>query len=212
MSKPIIFSILLSLAFVQARASDDYSSYDDIIRELRGAEVTASAPARDSGFDAIRIHAGAGFVTSRANLKTPGGLPDSASFNGAEVFMGVDLFSRYWQAEGALRSFNPEDFSKTTIALREFDLKITHRDYFSRSFFWRAGAGMTARYLSFARRLEGLENANYTTPASLFLLGVGTQLTANFSFGAEINYRAALITDTIERSAVDGNLRMTGTF
>lgn len=218
MTKQTVFVLIFCLSFVQAgrplsaHASDDYSSYDDIVRELKASEVATSVPSRtDSDFEAIRIHAGTGFVSTHANFRTPGGMPDSASLNGFEVFMGIDLFSRNWIAEGAARSFNPEAFAGTKIALREFDLKIIHRDTIGRTVYWRGGLGVAARYITFDQKPLGL-NDSYTTPATIFLLGLGAQFNSNLSLGADLNYRTALITDTIEKSAVDGNLRLTGTF
>lgn len=217
MTKQTVFAFTLCLSFVQASsigafASDDYSSYDDIVKELKASEVATSAQIpSESAFESIRIHAGTGLVSTHANLKTPGRLPETASMNGFEVFMGIDLFSRNWIAEGAARSFNPEAFAGTKIALREFDLKIIHRDSISRMMFWRGGLGVAARYITFDQKLQGI-NDSYTTPATIFLLGLGAQFSSNLSLGADLNYRTALITDTIEKSAIDGNLRLTGTF
>ncbi len=218
MTKQTVFALLISLSFVQvasvrsAQASDDYSSYDDIVRDLKASEIsTAVLSGPSSDFESIQIYAGTGFVTSHASLRTPGPLPESASLNGFEVFMGIDLFSHNWIAEGAARSFNPESFAGTKMGLREFDLKVIHREQISRVMYWRAGFGVAARYISFDQKPEGL-NASYTTPASIFLLGLGAQFNSNLSLGADFNYRTALITDTIDKNAVDGNIRLTGTF
>lgn len=214
MNKQTIFLLVVSLSFVQAaRATENYSSYDDIVRELKGSEVSTSVSGSPtSEFDSVRIHVGTGLVSSHANLKTPSNLPSSASLNGYEVFVGIDLFSRNWMAEGAARSFNPEKFNDTNIALREFDLKVVYKDFLGKTLYWRGGAGMAARYISFDQKPEGLSSDSYTTPASIFLIGFGAQFNSNLSLGADFNYRTALINDTIDKNAIDGNLRLTGTF
>lgn len=214
MTKQTVLLSLVCLSFVQAFANEDYSSYDDIVRELKASEVSASVqrPKNESDFDAVRIHAGTGLVTSHLNLKTPGNLPSTANLSGFEVFMGIDLFSRDWIAEGSARSFTSESFSSTKVALREFDLKVISKNNLNKTMFWRAGIGMAARYVTFDNKPTGLESDSYTTPASIFLLGLGAQFNSNVSLGADFNYRTALISDTIDKNAIDGNIRLTGTF
>lgn len=204
---------ILTLGLSSHGSETEYSSYDDIIRNLRGAETSARiSEVEPSSFQAIKIHAGAGLTNSHVRLATPGALKSSATLRGVEAFVGIDLFSRAWSAEGAVRSYTSEPFSNTQLTLKEFDIKVVYRQEMGRPFYWRAGAGVAARYLDFSNRPPELEKKTYTTPASLLVVGVGAQMSPSFSAGLDINYKNALINDTIDRSAIDGNIRLTGSF
>ncbi|MEK6556262.1 MAG: hypothetical protein AABZ31_13530 [Bdellovibrionota bacterium] len=209
-----LFGLTLTLlAAPLVQASEDYSSYDDIIKNLKGSEISAAySGTAKSDFDSIKIHAGAGLVNSNLRLDTPKGLASNATVRGVELFVGIDLFSPAWIAEGAVRTFTSERFSGTTLSLREFDLKVISRNQISKTMFWRAGAGMSARYLDFAEKPAQLEKRAYTTPASEFVAGLGAQFSPAFSAGIDLSYKNSLINDTIDKSSVDGNIRLTGTF
>jgi hypothetical protein len=209
-----LFGLVLTLfAAPLVQASEEYSSYDDIIKDLKGSEISAaySSP-KKSDFDNIKIHAGAGLTNTRLSLDTPQGLRSSAALRGVELFVGIDLFSPRWVAEGAVRSYVDESYSGTNLSLSEFDLKLVYRSNLSSKMYWRAGGGMAARYLDFEVKPAQLEKRTYTTPASVIVAGFGAQFSPAFSAGVDFSYKNTLINDTIDKSAVDGNIRFTGTF
>lgn len=205
---------LVQAAFFSLAQAEDYSSYDDIIRELKGS---TSAPLQlgepnTSSLESVKIHAGVALVSSRVNLNLPQGAPSTKNMRGVEAAFGIDLFSPRWIAEGAVRSYNREKYSNTNMTLKEFDLKLVHKHMLDSKNFVRVGGGMAARYLDFDHSPVGSEPTSYTTPASVMLLGIGSQITPGISITAEANYRSAMISETADDSSVDGAIRLTGSF
>jgi hypothetical protein len=209
----VLFLLSAVLTFVQPASADDYSGYEDIIRDLRGSSSAPLTNAADGdSFDAIKIHAGVGLVTTRTNLKLPQGTPRSAGLRGVEAALGIDLFSPKWIAEGSVRSFNREKYADTNINLKEFDLRLVHKHALSESLFARFGGGMAARYLDFDQVPVAGASRSYTTPATVILIGIGSQITSGIALSAEANYRSALIADTADSNSLDGAVKITGSF
>lgn len=203
------------MTFVHVNASEDLRSYDDIVRELTSPSVT-STPYRstETGLDKIRIHAAVGATATRVNLKLPAGLPTGASLGGAEVVLGIDLFSQRWIAEGAIRSFSQESFADSEISLKEFDLRVVHQVPIWSQFDLRWGGGMSARYLNFSNSFAQANDValEYTTPASVFIIGAQTRFNHLVGITAELAYRSRLISDTVDRNSFDGSVRISGSF
>src|SRR5690606_25331890 len=111
------------------------------------------------------------------------------------------------------RSFASESYSSSSIALREFDLRFVHRTPLSRHTDVRLGAGMSARYLTFGAvpANSGLKS-EYSTPASLFLLGFSVRFNSTIGLAGDLSMRSRMINDTIDRGSFDAALRLTGTF
>lgn len=203
------------MTFVQAQATEDLRSYEQIVRELTSpAATTTRFESPGDGLDKIRIHASVGATATRVNLKLPDGLPTAASLGGAEAVLGIDLFSQRWIAEGAVRSFTKEDFADNEISLKEFDLRVIHQVPLWKSVDLRMGGGMSARYLSFAESFADKDQValEYTTPASVFVLGAQTKFNHLVGLTAELSYRSRLISDTVDRNSFDGSVRVSGSF
>lgn len=205
---------LVQVTFNASAYAEEYSSYDDIIRDLKGSTTTSlpTQNARGPGLDAVKIHAGIAMVSSRLNLNLPQGVPGSKGLRGVELAFGIDLFTPEWIAEGTLRNFGKEKFATTDVSLKEFDLKLVHKRMFSDKIFGRFGGGMAARYLDFDQAPAAGTSNSYTTPSSVILVGVGSHITSGMALSAEATYRSALINDTADESAVDGSVRLTGSF
>ncbi|MEZ4872321.1 MAG: hypothetical protein R2827_08760 [Bdellovibrionales bacterium] len=150
----IISMMLLVLISTNVLAEeDDFYSYDQIVKELSGATSTNKTRLKrvvNDPFSNVLIHGGVGFTSSYLSLSPNNDSETITGFHsGIEATIGIDLFSRYWQAEGSVRSFGNETINKNQVSLKEFDLKIVYRDYWARKFFYRFGGGIAARYLKF---------------------------------------------------------------
>jgi hypothetical protein len=207
--------IIFALTSVQALAAEDYTGYEDIVRSLQSSESRTQMSDAPSGIDSVRIHTGIGMVSSRVSLDMPKGFSKSKNLEGVEAIIGIDLFSPRWLAESAVRTFNSTNYSSTEIRMREFDLRMVHEIPMSSLLIVRFGGGISARYLNFSGPLHSPSQAiknDYTTPASLLLFGARFNFHPRISLGLETSFRSALISETIDDSALDGAVRITGTF
>lgn len=207
----VFFQAFVGVSTLAAEA--EYSSYDDIIKELKSAEVTSSlSEAQRPSMNSLKVYAGVGLTTASLSLDMPSPFKSNVHLRGYEGFIGIDLFSKYWSAEGALRSYANESYSGSQLSLKEFDLKVAYRNTSDKGVYFRLGGGVTARYLEFSRALRSDLKNSYTTPASLFSAGLGYNVNNSISAGLELNYKNALISDTVDKSSIDGGLRLTGSF
>ena len=73
---------------------------------------------------------------------------------------------------------------------------------------------MSARYLSFSNELSKAKGTalEYTTPASVFVLGAQKKFNHAVGITAELAYRSRLVSDTIDRNSIDGSVRISGSF
>lgn len=208
--------ILLCVTLVQtiSYAEENFSAYEDIVRELKSSETQSirSSIDRENSIP-IRIHGDIGFVTSRLNLDLPKTYSQSQGLQGTEVVLGIDLFSPTWRAEGALRSFRTEKFSSGNISLREFDLRVVREAKVSPAIDFRVGGGMSARYLKLTNlpAEDGLILDN-STPASLFLLGLKGSFSPTIALSVDLTFKNRLVNETIDRGSIDGAVRVSGSF
>jgi len=201
-------SLVILLTMVQCPAfASTPSGYDEILRELQNAETAARAELNqeNSRKNLIRIHGAAGMIAGRVNLAAGPQLPGSSSLNGVEAVLGIDLFSRRWIAEGALRSFEPHAVSGQELTLREFDLRLIHQIPVSPKVELRIGGGMAARYLSWGQ-------TEYSTPASILQAGVRFYFNHVVGISADTSLRSRLVNDTIDQGSFDATIRLVGSF
>lgn len=206
--------ILLISPLVQAQGLlDDEMDYDSIVESL-GA--TTRAPLEDTDPLAnVLLHASLGLASSYISIEPELGSGRSGFLKGIEASFGIDLFSRQWQAEGSVRSFNNDRIDRSTeIGLKEFDLKFLYLGALTRGVKFRTGAGLAARYLNVVNSgaTPLTAQSTYTTPASIFFGGMAAQITRNLSIGADLSLRTALIKETVDKSAVGASLRIDAQF
>jgi hypothetical protein len=214
--------MLLFNTSVQAQSSsDDLVGFDGIIKELSTGSKSRYLYDNSNPFDNILIHAGIGLVTSHISL-APNGIKEVSGFHkGIEATLGIDLFSKYWKAEGSVRSFGDEKISDFPVSLKEFDLKIVYEDYVRKSLKYSIGFGLAARYLDItyegplsadeiisSAASSALISEKHTTPSSLISVGASTYISKGLSLGVEFSYRSALISETIDKSAFDALVRI----
>lgn len=194
-----------------AAVDDDESSmgFDSIVKDLSSSRSSlVPAPNGSDPFDYVLIHFGVGLVSSFISYEANVG-PVSGIQQGFQATLGIDLFSKNWQAEGAVRTFSEAEINKTRASLHEFDLKIiyTFTSYTSLEPFM--GAGVAARYLDVT---ENGKVSKFTTPSSILNLGTSYKLSDSIAIAGEVSYRRPFIDETAERSAVDLALRLDTNF
>lgn len=208
LQKGFLISLLI-LTSTLVQAAEDYQevSYDDLVNQLNKKKTSVIRGANDP-FDNIQLHAGFGLITSANNVNT-GGSRDVLKYqNGFQLSLGIDLFSPNWTAETALRNFGQARSGTETRSLREFDLKLMHRDSLgSDKAGFRLGAGIGNRYLKIDDPDNGI-NINDNTPTALFFGGIDAFASKNLSLGIEAGVRTSMINQTADRSAVDLTVRM----
>lgn len=190
--------------------ADDEMNFDAIVEELGGSSRTGAPEDRDP-FSTVKIHASLGMTAAYVDVEPERGPGASGLLAGAEATLGIDLFSPQWQAEGALRSFNSERLdAETTVSLKEFDLKILHTLPLASKLKMQLGAGLAARYMNV--KSPYTNGSEYTTPASILGVGFKFQLSKVVGLGIEGSFRTALVDDTVDKSAINGSLRLNAVF
>ncbi len=201
----------LTATFVQAAASPEFEevSYDDLVTQLNRKKVSINENAHDP-LDEIKMHAGFGIITSANSVSVQG--KDSFKYqNGFQISLGIDLFSPNWSAETALLNFGQANSGSESRSLREFDLKVLHRDLLSPTTGYRLGGGLGTRFLKMEDASQNI-SVNDTTPVALFFGGLDAFINKNFSIGAEAGWRSAMVNQTTDKNAVDLTVRLDTSF
>jgi hypothetical protein len=210
-----------STAASSAASSDsdaDSMGYDAIVNSLTKEQATQAAVTRarqptkhdESSFDSVWMHGGVGFANYIESVRFSDGTTAQLNQKGIQAALGIDLFSPNWMAEGTARSFAEDGDAKVSSSVHEFELKILYKDRISPRLGYRAGAGLTGRYLTIKRL--GFADEDYTTPTSVATLGGDAFLNDRFSLGADINARNSLIGETIDHNSFDLTLRVDAHF
>ena len=206
--------LLTFFTMVQSSAQESYQNYQSIVNELSSSqnELGITDSSSVNSLDQIKFHAAAGIVTSKLNLDLPGGLPESTNLKGQEVTLGIDLFSPNWAAIGMYRNYQPEKFIGGEIKLQQFDLLIQHRHRLQQRLSLLVSGGLSSRYLDLQGSIPPEVARSHTTPSTAVELGLDFAFTPGFSMGGFVSHRSRLIDETIDRSAIDGAVRVAGHF
>lgn len=203
----MIFAMtLLTISQTTAALVEEELDYDSIVSELKASSRT-SIPSEVDPFDSIAIYGALGLTSTLLNVAPELGSSKSGLLTGFEAGFGIDLFTPAWQAEGTVRSFNEDRLSSTMkVSLKEFDLKFMHTSPISNRLKLRIGGGLAARYM----RLDSPETlkSRYTTPASIIDVELKAQVTKILAIRTDISIRNSLISETVDRSAIQGALKM----
>ena len=212
--------ILIALIFsINLQADENYMGYDDIVKELsrNSTKQTEVQPNNLDPLEMVRIHTGVGFSSSQLTVEEFNDNDISGFHQGIELNFGIDLFSPVWIAEGTVRSFGSKDFENNKLSLKEFDLKFVHLTTINYFVNFKFGMGIAARYLTVESQsneeivtlnASAPQKIEYSTPSSLFTMGLQTFLTNSVSLGIDIAYRSAMIDETIDKRSIDANLRI----
>lgn len=203
-------------------AAEEEIGYEGILHELSQNQTRESYSPSKHPFDDVLFHMGVNFTSSHLNLILENGQKLSGFHSGIEATFGIDLFSKNWLAEGSVRTFGDSKMEQHEISLKEFDLKITYRNHLSQVLTFFTTFGLAARYLNYipaplANEEQGplqpsstqsLTAKQFTTPSSLLAIGMATNIGQSFSLGLELGYRRSMISETIEKDALDAVLRL----
>lgn len=211
----LITSLLTPLVEAQD-SSESVIDYDSIVRELSTSSSRYKAPT-DYGGDPlanVMFHGGAAYTTSYVVIDPEFGAKLNGVLKGVEFSFGIDLLSRYWVAEGAVRSFQPESLDRNTqISLREFDLRFAYKSDLGPAMKYRLGGGLSSRYLTFKTRIPSeVVRDRYTTPSSIIFAGAQLNISDKISIGPDVAYRSALVDDTVDKKSFDANIKLNAHF
>ncbi len=197
-----------SIAIASPNDSRVYG-YDAIVNELSRSQTRIPSYKGADPFDMVEIHAGVGFANSLFSLATQGNDDSQFAVSGLQVSLGIDLFSKYWMAEGTIRNFGKTKRSNLESTLREFDLKLVYRSPINTFLKFKTGLGLSGRFLKLSEvTTDGVLETEYTTPSSLIFVGLSSHITNGISVGAEASGRLSMISDTIDKNSVDLTLRL----
>lgn len=218
--KHIIFSVMACLAFalstnVWADEDGSYTSYDEIVNQLKASADAPSRPAVEVyQWDDVALHGGVGLATSWVSPQTPTGGPASGLLKGVEFNVGMNLFTRQLRAEGAFSTYTQSELNAENKAdLQEFELRLIFMPKIQDNLSLRVGMGLTTRYMTLAA-LTGNQWQNYSasTPGSLLLLGFERKISQNIALGPDIAYHSAFVSDTFDKTAVNASFHLNATF
>lgn len=209
----IASTICSSFASAQSYQDDEGLDYDALIRKLSQGDKNESVSQEDP-FDNVKMHLGVGFVNSIFTVEHANNDKTFGAQRGVQVSMGIDLFSRFWLAEGTFRNFGESKYENANISMKEFDIKVLYQSRFAPGWAFRTGGGLAARYMNikYFGKSGGAFSQQYQTPATVIQGGLLTYLTSGLSIGADASLRNSVIEDTPDRTAFDFTLRLDGHF
>lgn len=211
LSTGLVF-LSLSLPQVVLAESSDYEelSYEDLVEQISRKKQKVIRSSEVNPLDDIKLHAGLGLITAMNNMRV-NDQTFTRAMNGFEISLGIDLFSRYWTSEAVLRNFGTAGSGSETRSLREFDLRVLHRNSLGSQLGYRLGSGLGTRYFKFSDPQRQV-NLSEEVPCLLAFAGLETPATQNVSLGAEIGLRQPLIDSASDKTSLDMMVRLDTTF
>jgi hypothetical protein len=203
-----IFSIVLALTLSCSSlwASDEYEevSYDQLLDRLSRKKSGLQRSNYDP-FESLKMHAGIGLITSAQQVE----IRDSNTYryqNGFELNFGIDLFSPHWESEVNIRNFGTTESGSESRNIREYALKVLHKNTLADKTGYRFGAGLGTRLLRLNDDRQGLAINDST---SIFVVSGGLDFYVSpvVSLGLELGTRQALISRTNDKSSIDASFR-----
>jgi hypothetical protein len=215
----ISFLVLSAQSFVWGSAPEDVESeevpYEQLVRELNSRVSKQQRQALQSTsvdpFEQLKIHVSLGFVQTVNSFviedRTLSRLED-----GIQLGVGIDLFTPEWVAEGLLKNFGQSRQNDSTVALREFDLRLSYLQSAPQSKMkLRMSNGLGARYLRYRSDWSQL-NTYQTTPVYLLGLGFLVPIGNHFDLDFEFQGHMSLVSDTMDRHGLALVLRLDNVF
>lgn len=208
-----LICVLLPLLTSHSHASltNEEIGYETIVQELSKSRVKVEkqAPSRDP-FALVKIHTGIGFTQSLLRVRKNNGDSVEGFNKGIQASLGIDLFSKNWFAEAVIRSFGDSEFDDNIIVqLKEFDLKVVYRSNPHNTFGFRTGLGLASRNISIT---ELGSERSFSTPSSILLLGLDTNISEMLTIGGEFSYRSSFTSESDDRVAMDFALKIDAHF
>jgi hypothetical protein len=181
----------------------DYESYDEIVDKLssyKNTELRQNQAYRAEIRTFSKAHIGLGLTQSFFDADAVGFNSKIQNQGGLLINVGVDVFNPSWGVEGSYANYGTSNESNSQLKLREFTLKGLYKPSIDKTWSMRIGLGFSSRFLDISNTLA---NSKYKTPSGLFLFGIESYINSFVSVGADINFKTAMISETIDKNSVD---------
>ncbi len=196
------FIFFLPLVFCLS-ANANYESYDEIVTKLSSYESVERDPNPAYRSDIrtfSRAHIGLGIAQTFFDADAAALDSSMQNQGGLLINVGVDVLNQHWGLEGSYTNFGTQNTSGSEIKLREFAIKGLYKPSLNKTWSLRLGLGVSSRFLDINNPST---NEAYKTPSGLFLFGVDSYISKFISVGADLNFKTAMIDDTIDKNSVD---------
>lgn len=210
-----VIALTLNPTIAGAEADDSYTSYDDLVSDLRTQADDVSPLTKDPvDWNEVALHGAVGLATSYITVESPDGITGTGLLKGFEANAGANLFSRKARGEAVFRSFAKESLDNDLYAeLRELEGRIVFLPELDRQTTLRMGAGLSFRYMDLsARKFGRWSHYETSTPSSGLLLGLERRVAKTVTVGPDLAYRSAMRKDTFDRSSWNAALRLNAQF
>jgi len=188
-------------------ANHSYESYDDIVDKLSRYNDGSVIERKRYKPLHTRAHAGMGLSQTFFQSSSSDGDQNGLEHGGLMLSLGMDVFSSRWGIEGSFQNFGRSQGATSQYQLREWNMKAFYKPQIGLDWFLRVGGGVSSRFLK-VKNLDTQAEREWNTPSLSLTLGVDTYLTRMLSFGADLNYKNALIQDTIDSQSIDVSFRI----
>lgn len=206
-----LFSLIAFSPMAIAQNSEyEELSYEDLVEQISRKKQKVIRSSENNPLDDIKLHAGIGLITAMNNMRI-NDQTFARAMNGFEISLGIDLFSRHWTSEAVLRNFGTSASGTESRSLREFDLRVVHRNTLGPQLGYRMGSGLGTRYFKFSDPQRRV-NLNEEVPCILGFAGLETPTSEKVSLGAEIGLRQPLIDRSSDKTSLDLMVRLDTTF
>lgn len=185
---------------VMAQSKVEELTYEDLVNKL-GNRSKISNQTDYSEFEKVRIHLGAGYVSSFGQMSIDERLSQRYQ-NGMQLSLGVDLFSTAWFGETSFRNFGITNYGTEEIRLREFDLKLGFNTPIKTPIDFRIAGGLTTRYLKIVDPMKAIY-IDETNPGVMVSTGLNFKLSPIMAFGMDVGSRWGIIGQRADRSSLD---------
>jgi hypothetical protein len=205
----------ISNAMTESSANTEEVPFEELVKELNSKvsikDRIQTGSIKIDPFESLQIHFSLGLIQT-VNSLLVSDKAISRLEDGVQLGLGIDLFSPEWVAEGLLKNYGRSTQNDSSLALREFDLRLSYLQQAPQNKMkFRLGNGLGARYLRYTNKWSG-DSQFQTTP--IYLLGFGLIIPVgdHFDFGVEVQGHLALINETMDRHGLSLILRLDNFF
>ncbi len=211
----VLVNSMQLLASTESSTESEEVPYDQLIRELNSRvnrhERQRLQTSSIDPFEKLKIHLSLGFIQT-VNAFSVADRSMSRTEDGLQLGVGIDLFSEEWVAEGILKNFGQSTQNETTLAMREFDLRLSYlQPAPEQKLKLRLANGLGARYLRYSSPWSGGPQYQ-TTPVYLLGLGLLVPVGNHFDLDFEVQGHLTLVNDTIDRHGLSLVFRLDNVF
>jgi len=189
--------------------------FEDYVRELNSRvsikDRIQTGASKIDPFESLQIHFSLGMIQT-VNSLLVADRSISRLEDGVMLGLGIDLFTPEWVAEGLLKNYGRSTQNDSSLALREFDLRLSYLQQAPQNKMkFRLSNGLGARYLRYTNKWSGFSLLQ-TTPVYLLGFGLLIPMGSHFDLGVEVQGHLSLINETIDRHGLSLLLRLDNFF